>query len=528
MAGQQNLGLFIGVRVPVRESAYSPRRALLRGRRLFFTLAAFFVPLPLPAQTPLPAVAPPGAFLLPERSVKQLAPGVEWIQEIVPATAPGGPLVINVVRVTPDAAKRDRLHAALGYGRVWENNATQGRETVSGIAARNNALVAINAGFFTFTSGHPLGLHVENGEPVTEPLLSRTALCVDKDGRGSVAAFTGSGTITATDGATLALNGMNRKPGKGNELLLYTPRFFDGTLPAPDRTEIVLSGVKTVRLGETVTGTVAAKTQNGGTSLARQTVVLSGGGAAAQFLRDHLFVGTKATVRYDVSPDARNIRQAIAGGPRLVRDGAVAVTDIAEGFGGSFSTARHPRTAAGVAADGSLILLTVDGRQPRISRGATLAETASLLLRFGAVNGVNWDGGGSTALAVRGGIVNSPSDGGERPVANAMVLVSTAKPSRVAPRYVTGSGNPGGAMAVGETRRFTLPAKTGKKESDVIWSLVGGTGFVSQSGTFVALRGGSGEVVAMLPGGERFCYAVTVAAPIAPVLPAVIPVPKSP
>jgi hypothetical protein len=62
---------------------------------------------------------------------------------------------------------------------------------------------------------------------------------------------------------------------------------------------------------------------------------------------------------------------------------------------------RHPRSAAGLSGDGRyLYLLAVDGRR-RGSVGATEAELAELLRRLGAADGLNFDGGGSTSLALR-------------------------------------------------------------------------------------------------------------------------------
>jgi exopolysaccharide biosynthesis protein len=78
---------------------------------------------------------------------------------------------------------------------------------------------------------------------------------------------------------------------------------------------------------------------------------------------------------------------------------------------------RFPRSAAGLSADGkTLYLLVIDGRRPG-SIGATEAETARLLKRLGAWDGLNFDGGGSTALALRcpdGKVrtVNTPIHGG--------------------------------------------------------------------------------------------------------------------
>ncbi len=59
----------------------------------------------------------------------------------------------------------------------------------------------------------------------------------------------------------------------------------------------------------------------------------------------------------------------------------------------------HPRTGVGITADGErLIIVAIDGRQPE-SHGATTGELGEWLRRFGAVRGINMDGGGSTTFA---------------------------------------------------------------------------------------------------------------------------------
>lgn len=85
---------------------------------------------------------------------------------------------------------------------------------------------------------------------------------------------------------------------------------------------------------------------------------------------------------------------------------------------------RHPRTAAGVSADGrTLWLVAIDGRQPDWSVGMTLPELADLMIELGADDAINLDGGGSTSFWYRPDgksppLVNRPSDGAFRPVAN--------------------------------------------------------------------------------------------------------------
>jgi exopolysaccharide biosynthesis protein len=117
------------------------------------------------------------------------------------------------------------------------------------------------------------------------------------------------------------------------------------------------------------------------------------------------------------------MRDALSAGPRLLKDGSVDITVDEEVFFGSSIPRVHPRTAAGITTDGRLILMVVDGRQ-RSSRGVDLDELAELLASTGAVDGINLDGGGSSALVVNGHLLNLPSgDVVEREVMSS-VLVS--------------------------------------------------------------------------------------------------------
>ena len=92
-----------------------------------------------------------------------------------------------------------------------------------------------------------------------------------------------------------------------------------------------------------------------------------------------------------------------------------------------FNTARHPRTAVGRRADGTVVLVVADGRN-ELAAGLTMAELQQVMAALGCRDAINLDGGGSTAMVVRGQVVNHPCDNkkfdaaGERRVANAIVV----------------------------------------------------------------------------------------------------------
>ncbi|HEY5926157.1 MAG TPA: phosphodiester glycosidase family protein, partial [Kofleriaceae bacterium] len=114
-------------------------------------------------------------------------------------------------------------------------------------------------------------------------------------------------------------------------------------------------------------------------------------------------------------------RQVVSGHPSLIVNGAKKDYPTYE-----LCTAQHPRTALGFTADGKkLILAVVDGRATgRV--GMTCPQLATLMAELDADDAVNLDGGGSSTMWVAGrGVVNYPSDGAERVVANHLAIRAT-------------------------------------------------------------------------------------------------------
>ncbi|MCD6351287.1 MAG: phosphodiester glycosidase family protein, partial [Armatimonadetes bacterium] len=123
------------------------------------------------------------------------------------------------------------------------------------------------------------------------------------------------------------------------------------------------------------------------------------------------------------------VELAAGGGPLLLRAGEIVPSD-------SPHAPRHPRTAVGFG-EREIVLVTVDGRQPGWGKGMTLYTLAQLMRELGCTDALNLDGGGSTTAWVRGKVVNRPSDGAERPIANALLVRSSAPKGPLA-RLVVG------------------------------------------------------------------------------------------
>ena len=87
-------------------------------------------------------------------------------------------------------------------------------------------------------------------------------------------------------------------------------------------------------------------------------------------------------------------------GPFLIINGEA--QDVS-GTGGGL----NPRTALGQTADGSILLLAIDGRMAN-SLGASFSDLQDIMLEYGAVNASVMDGGTSTQMYYNGEVINTP------------------------------------------------------------------------------------------------------------------------
>ena len=112
----------------------------------------------------------------------------------------------------------------------------------------------------------------------------------------------------------------------------------------------------------------------------------------------------------------KNIREAVTFGPNLILDSKPQIS----GDGG---WGIAPRTGIGQMADGTVIFVVIDGRQPTWSIGATLRDLMNVFDDYHAINAVNLDGGSSSELVYNGKVMNKLWDiFGERYIPTAFVV----------------------------------------------------------------------------------------------------------
>lgn len=150
-----------------------------------------------------------------------------------------------------------------------------------------------------------------------------------------------------------------------------------------------------------------------------------------------------------------NIITALGGGPRLISDGKIHITAAEEGFGkgGNDITRRTGRTSLGVTSEGMLGLFTFSGFRSNHKDGVLLEDMAYYMKERSIINGMNLDGGGSTAMSIMGHLVSkAPGHGNfQRAVTNGIMIYDNSP--IISPRYI--------AL---EPREIVLPAD-GKTET---------------------------------------------------------------
>jgi phosphodiester glycosidase len=343
----------------------------------------------------------------------QLLPGVTY--ETGVQFTPHGPVALHIVR-GPKPVGLYRLRPVLS------NESVVQRETVSAMQRRLSTQatsVGVNGDFFSRTDGRPSGIFLRDGVLATPPNAARSSAGVSLDGLLDVRRVRFLGTWRG-QGQRRALNFLNKAPGT-NGISLFTSDWGAATPRIAGSYAAVLSPFPAATPNADLAVPVASSSQNGPVAIAPGTAVLVARGNAAAKLQAEAQPGTTVTLRLILQPDWATVADAIGGGPMVVRDGAP-VYRANEAFTTSQLAPRGPRTAVGQRADGSILLVTTDGRQPGYSVGMTNFELAQTLVRLGAVRGMALDGGGSSTLAFEGTVLNSPSDGTERAVSTALLL----------------------------------------------------------------------------------------------------------
>lgn len=342
---------------------------------------------------------------------RRIAPGLTY-KRIVRRSLP---LRTYVLRV--DLSKKITLDTTIADASLPSRN------PLSRIARSHNALAAVNGdpGEGLGNTVHPFA---QDGHLLHTAGPGPDMFAVSRDesrtffGKGDVA-------VTITDlssGIEYALDRWNRGGPAPGELVGYSS--LGGSLEPPPRNacsaRLLPQGSPVAAARDGVDRDFVVDV----VSCAESAIALEGGivisaAPGTDEATQLLTLAEGSPIRLHWTLGWPNVFDAVGGVPMLLRDGSP--TPVCS------RCARQPRTAVGVTASGKILLVVVDGRSRR-SRGATLGELRAILRDLGAVTALNLDGGGSSEMVVDGDVVNHPSDGRERHITNAILVLPGADP----------------------------------------------------------------------------------------------------
>lgn len=308
----------------------------------------------------------------------------------------GKPVRLNIVEVSRGVNDSLEIEPAIA------SNTLAARSKISNIAKRENAIVAINGGYFKPQTGVPLGTLMINKKVYTGPIYDRVAMGISDTGY-DMARVQLRGTIETNKG-DLRIDNVNQPRMLSTHIIVYTPDWGEVSPPSPQYgMQLVVEDGKLI------------KTSYSSCAIPKNGFVVVGPESKLKDIAD----AKKFKLDIKMNPEWENVNHIISGGPYLVKNGEVFV-DMTEQRLGSIG-GRNPRTAIGYTADNNLIMVTADGREGE-SIGLTLVELANLMKHLGCVNAMNLDGGGSTVMFVNGQVVNKPAVQGGIPLSHTLMI----------------------------------------------------------------------------------------------------------
>lgn len=303
-------------------------------------------------------------------------------------------------------------------------------------------LIGINADYFSFKTGIPMGTSVMNGEIATSANGYIDAVGFRSDGTGFIRGLNLNTTVYHGE-KSANVECINKWYTKDyTPIAILTDKFGATTKTSSECLFLVCSPAEgSLSIGKTLTLTVDDKFEyNGDVSIPQGKIILlinkTGYENDYNFLNE-IGVGESISVTNTALDDSEGIWETAynaigTSAGRLLKDGEI---------GSGFESGTAPRTAVGIKADGNIIFYVLDGRQTGHSYGAQAITLAKRLKELGCVDALNFDGGGSSVMAgIMPGssdweIINMPSDGSPRACANYLFLRDNRQYTGI-PRYI--------------------------------------------------------------------------------------------
>jgi hypothetical protein len=313
------------------------------------------------------------------------------------------------------------------------------------MADSSGAVAGVNADEFEInTTGQPLGMVVRNGVLQASPVADWPAdMEILNNGQFEYATETFSGAATdTTTGSSDPLAALNRIDT--DDLTAITP--YMGAAPIGAST----IAAATVGAGGalTITGVKTSQTELPQVPSGEEYLIARRGTQDSLWLQK-LAVGNTVTLSYGIAPygigsGPDDVATAVSGAAYLERNGAMAVPVT----GGGENNVDYPVVGIGVSKDGKHAIMAVfDGRESENeATGLTRPQFAQWMMAHGAYNAIEFDSGGSAEMVARMpgqhqvSVLNTPSDGDERPVANGLFIYTNETAAQPAAKAVVNNG----------------------------------------------------------------------------------------
>lgn len=298
-------------------------------------------------------------------------------------------------------------------------------------------LIGINASYFSFKTGVPMGHVISDGKIISKDTQSYPSIGFRSDGTAFIAPLAIETTLTCEKSesgeiVTADIAHINKYNQTSTDVVnLYTRDFADNNHTDGEALNLIFGEVTgDLSLGESVTAVLEEKfVYTGSIAIPDGKIVLTLNTSGKQELTEaleKLDIGDSVKISSRALNDEDKWNAAVSAlgseGVQLVKDGHVQ---------SGFEKGAAPRTAVGITESGNVIFYVIDGRQTGYSYGVQLATLAKRMKELGCADAINLDGGGSSAISGiypgsdKSAVLNSPSGGSLRSCANYLFLQNT-------------------------------------------------------------------------------------------------------
>jgi len=465
----------------------------------------------------------PGFFLPPEVHAAEKQKVIELVQESSQIFSEGA-VHTAYTAILPDEKKvlLDVIEVDLTNPYVevkpmaGHNQHFTEKQSVQKMVEEYGAAAGINTDYFVMAKeGGPFGHIVLDGELLSTQIKHDgfRNLAITQERKAVILPVPFKGEVTAPDGSSFVLNEINNSeyfpestPGASSHsgaLVMYTPYWglnSPGVMPGYSSSPIIEMSVRGDRVDQIAVYPAGAPVQDG-IDIPQDGYVLWGHAQGGQFLIDHFQPGDLVEWSWDPGP-AVNWLNSVGAYTELVLQGRpldpINTPNSIKG--------RHARTVAGADQSGTRLIL-VTAEKSAQSAGATLEEMAQILVRLGAWEGVNLDGGGSTTMVVRqlgdtaSSLVLTPQGGTQRAVPVGLGIFNTAPPGDLEGLLISGRQK----LLIGDQVSYTAKAYDSHynpyafQQSELEWFDTKGLGQFTLN-NWQALSPGETRIVAELNG----------------------------